>query len=386
MRTRSLLFLLLLLGSVARADEIDDLVRANMDADGINGVALGIVVDGVLQESRSYGLANIETGTAVWPETVFKIASLSKAFCAAVTMMLIEEGKLSLEDRVVYHLPTAPESWGKIRIKHLLSHTSGIPRAPGFQFSAQYTPEEFVALFDGIELAEEPGEKYRYNNFGFATLGQIVHKVTGMLLREYVTERILEPLGMTATHYYEMGRIVPHRANGYRRRDGSYSNPNPARPRAYDGSGGVLTSVLDYALWDKALRSDDLLSAEIKEKMWTRFTLNDGSLGEYGFGWFPDEVDGERVVWHHGNTQGFTAHVIRGLESGVTVFVFRNGSGSEAQSLARGILAAYKEQSGRKADEPRSVHSVRHSLSLSWAQCLTLDRRSLKRMNSMPRQ
>ena len=78
--------------------------------------------------------------------------------------------------------------------------------------------------------------------------------------------------------------------------------------------------------------------------MWTRFTLNDGSLGDYGFGWFPDEVDGERVVWHHGNTQGFTAHVIRGLESGVTVFVFRDGSGNQAQALTREVFAAYKQQ------------------------------------------
>ena len=333
---------LALLGSLVRADEIDDLVRANMEAEGINGIAIGIVVDGVLVERRAYGFANIETHTMVRPETVFKIASMSKAFCASAAMMLIDEGKMSLEDLVVDILPAAPESWGEIRVKHLLSHTSGIPSATGFQFSAQYTPEQFLALFEGTELREEPGDTFRYNNFGFATLGQVVGAVSGKPLREFVTERILKPLGMVATHYYDHRRIVPQRANGYSRRNGEHVNPNPVRPYVYDGSGGLLTNLLDYAQWDAALRSDILLSAEIKEKMWTKFTLNDGSQGNYGFGWFPGEVDGERVVYHGGGTQGFTSHIVRGLESGVTVFVFRNGSGSQVQPLTRAIFAAYK--------------------------------------------
>ena len=335
---------LALLGSLVRADEIDDLVRANMEAEGVNGIAVGIVVDGVLQQRRVYGLANLETRTPMRPGTVFKIASMSKAFCAAAAMMLIDEGKMSLEDLVVDILPDAPESWGEIRVKHLLSHTSGIPRAPGFQFTAQYTLEEFLALFEGTELREEPGDTFRYNNFGFATLGQVVHQISGKTLREFVTERILEPLGMVSSHYYDHRRIVPQRANGYSRRNGEHVNPMPLRPYVYDGSGGLLTNLLDYAQWDAALRSDFLLSAEIKEKMWTKFTLNDGSEGNYGFGWFPGEVGGERVVFHGGSTQGFTSHIVRGLESGVTVFVFRNGSGSQAQSLTRAIFAAYKAQ------------------------------------------
>lgn len=341
------LVLLLLSGSVVRADEIDDLVRANMAVEHISGIAVGISVDGVLQERRFYGTANLETRTPVRPGTVFKIASLSKAFCASVTMMLIDEGKLSLEDRLVDVLPGLPESWGEVRIKHMLSHTSGIPRPRGFQFSAQYTQEEYVALFEGTELREEPGSTYRYNNFGFATLAQVVHKISGKPLREFVTERILEPLGMNATHYYEMGRIVPGRANGYRWRNGVFSNPNPARPRVYDGSGGLLTTLFDYAQWDKALRSDFLLSAEIKEKMFSQFTLNDGTQGTYGMGWFPDEFDGEKIVWHYGDTQGFTSYVVRGLESGVSVFLFRNGSGEIAHDLGRGILEKVKDRIGR---------------------------------------
>ena len=107
----------------------------------------------------------------------------------------------------------------------------------------------------------------------------------------------------------------------------------PLRPYVYDGSGGLLTNLLDYAQWDAALRSDFLLSAEIKEKMWTKFSLNDGSEGNYGFGWF-----------HGGSTQGFTSHIVRGRESAVTVFVFRNGSGNQVQSLTRDIFTAYKQQ------------------------------------------
>ena len=347
MKARALSLFVVLFAALARADEIDDLVVASMAKDHVPGVALGIAVNGQLVEKRAYGYANLETMTPVTPSTVFKIASLSKAFCASVAMMLVEEGKMSLEDRVADLLPAFPRQWEAVRVKHLLSHTSGIPDAPGFQFTRQYTDEEFFALYGDAALATEPGATYRYNNFGFATLGMVVGKVSGKPLRDLVRERVFDPLGMSATHYYDMARVVPWRASGYNWRDGLHTNVNAARPNVYDGSGGILTSLEDYAKWDAALRTESPLRDETRQEMWTKFTLNDGTPGTYGFGWFPSEFDGQRVVHHNGSTQGFTAHVIRGLEDGVTVFVFRNAGGDGALELAQGVMKAFRAR--RKA-------------------------------------
>jgi len=348
MKARSLAILLLsTLALSLRADEVDDLVRANMEEGHITGLALGICIDGELVERRVYGLANLETRTTVKPETVFKIASMSKAFCSTAVMMLVEEGKLSLEDKVSDLLPNTPAAWSEIRLKHLLSHTSGIPDVPDFSFTRQYTRDEFLALYADLKLQEEPGSTYRYNNFGYATLGLIVGEVTGKPLREFVTERILQPLGMNATHYYDMAKIVPNRAYGYDWTANGQVNVNPVRPYVYDGSGGLLTNLLDYAQWDKALRNDTLIKRETKEMMFTKFTLNDGTAGTYGFGWMPGSFDGERVVSHSGGTLGFTSYYLRGLESGVSVFVFRNGNTGRPSDLARSVFTIIKKRRGR---------------------------------------
>jgi CubicO group peptidase (beta-lactamase class C family) len=340
MRLRAFVPLLFVLPSLASADGIDDLVKANMEKYHVPGLALGIAVDGKLVEQRCYGYSNLETMTPVTPQTVFKIASLSKAFCASTAMLLIQEGKLSLDAKVTDVLPEAPRSWEKVQIKHLLSHTSGIPDPQGFTMSRSYTVPEFFALFG--ELSEEPGTVYRYNNFGYATLGLVVAKITGKTLREAVTERIFEPLGMSATHYYDMQRLVPSRANGYNWNGTAHVNVNALRPLVYDGSGGVLTSLEDYAKWDAALRTDKPLNGIVRRQMWTIEPLADGKPGGYGFGWFPDKLDEQRVVHHNGTTTGFTAHVIRGLDDGVTVFVFRNVSGTGAYELAEAVFKAYR--------------------------------------------
>lgn len=344
MRARVAL-LLVLLAPIVHADEIDDLVRANMAQFHAPGTALGIVVDGKLTEQRCYGYANLETMTPVTPKTIFKVASLSKAFLASVTMMLIEEGKLTLDSKLVDLLPEAPKSWEAVQIRHLLSHTSGIPDAEGFTMARQYTVPEFFALFGG--LTEPPGTVYRYNNFGFATLGLVVAQLCGKPMREVAKEKIFDPLGMSATHYYDMARVVPDRANGYIWSNDQHRNVNALRPLVYDGSGGVLTSLEDYAKWDAALRTDKPLNGIVRRQMWTKFTLADGKEGDYGFGWFPDQVDGQRVVHHNGSTTGFTAHVIRGLDDGVTVFVFRNISGDGAYDLVEAVFKAYRAR--RKA-------------------------------------
>lgn len=346
MRTR-LLAIWALIGLVPclHADAIDDIVRANMERERIPGIAVGIIDGDLPPQFRTYGIANLETDTPVTTRTVFKIASMSKAFAAAATLLLVEEGRLSLETPITQVLPDAPPHWSEIRVRHLLAHTSGIPDSDLFQFEREYTEAQYLALFWNRPLDSVPGEVYRYNNFAYATLGLVVGRVSGLPLRDFVTERILRPLGMSVTHYYDLPRLVPGRANGYNWSGGRFVNPNPYRPWVYDGSGGMLTNLEEYAKWDRALREQRVLSPTILQRQWTQVPLNNGEPGRYGMGWFPDIRDGRRVVFHGGATQGFTSHVVRDLDRGVTVYVFRNGSGGNVGGLTNAIYQAYLSRS-----------------------------------------
>jgi CubicO group peptidase (beta-lactamase class C family) len=338
----------LVLAPLSSADTIDDLVNESMKSERIPGLALAIIEKGKVREIRCYGLANLETQTPVTPQTVFKIASMSKAFAAGAAMLLIEEGKLSLDDRVVDLLPDAPKAWSEIRVRHLLSHTSGIPDTNQFDFNREYTERQYLALFSDLPLDSAPGEVFRYNNFAYAALGLVVGKAAGKSVREFVSERILEPLGMTSAHYYDLPKIVPQRANGYQWRNGGYVNPNPMRPQVYDGSGGLLVSMEDYVKWDAALYQNRPLSETIRQTMWTPYLLANGKPATYGFGWFVAETDKRPELYHSGSTQGFTSFIIRGMDDGLTVIVFRNGVGNGATKLGRDLLRAARSMlSGR---------------------------------------
>lgn len=330
--------------ALATADAIDDMARANMEAEHIPGMAIGIMEGETLKIVRTYGYANLETMTPVTDKTVFRIASMSKAFCAASALKLIEEGKLTLETRVVDVLPDAPEQWSAVRVKHLLSHTSGIPDSNLFDMGRAYSDSQFLALFWRLPLDAEPGTAYRYNNFAYSVLGMIVGKVSGSSLREFVAQRIFKPLGMTQSQYYTLSTLVPHRADGYSWQSGTHLNALPLRPEQYDGSGGIMTSVTDYAKWQAALHRTDVLSDAIKQQQWTRSKLNDGKEIPYGMGWFPEVRNGKRIVDHSGGTHGFTSFVIRNLDDKVTVFVFRNGAGGGVVRFGEALYDQYMKQ------------------------------------------
>jgi len=340
-RSHFLAFILLLtFAAVVHADKVDDFVKAQMEKQHLPGVSIVVIKDGKIVKMEGYGLANIELNVPARPETVYKIGSVSKQFIATGIMLLIEEGKISLDDNVGKSLEGTPESWKPITIRHLLTHTSGIVReAPGFDPLKIQTDADVIKTAYSLPLRFTPGEKYEYCNVGYFTLAEIISKVSGKPWGDFLNERVFTPLGMTATRTTTVTDLVPNRANGYVWRNGKMQNATiflALRP-----SGAFLSTVIDLAKWDEALNNGKLLKRSTLEQMWTPLKLNDGKSHPYGFGWQLEPVNGHKQVNHGGSLPGFRAQLARFIDDKVTVVVLTNGDNADAARIAQGVANFY---------------------------------------------
>lgn len=338
---------LVVLAAFVRADEVDDMARAEMKASNSPGLALVVIKDGKVVKQGVYGTANLETDTPVKPETVFRMASMSKQFCAGSALLLVQDGKWKLDDPISKYVEKSPAAWSKITIRHLLNHTSGMAEfAPsdGFSFRENPNGDRYIEMLKKHPLKFAPGDKYEYSNEGYSILGILVAKVSGKPLSDFVSERLLMPAGMSQTSYYQLESLVPGRANGYIWSKDRHVNAIPLRPYAMAGSGGMQSTILDWVKWDAAMREDKILSADIKRQMWSPTKLNDGKSSAYGFGWGVRTVAGKLIVAHSGGTAGFTSNVVRHVDDKLTVVVFQNVQNGGAVKLSTDIAAWYLQK------------------------------------------
>ena len=199
----------------ARADRLDDAIRAEMERRHIPGVGILVIKNGKIVREKGYGLANVEHQVPVGAKTVFQSGSVGKTFTAALIMLLAEDGKLSLDDKVSKHLTGTPKQWEAITIGHLLTHTAGLGDPyQKLDFRKDYTDQELIALEAAIPMLSAPGEKYSYSNMGYHLLGFIANQAGGKFYGEQLRERIFAPLKMRARVISESD-IVAHRAAGY---------------------------------------------------------------------------------------------------------------------------------------------------------------------------
>ena len=270
------------------------------------------------------------------PETIFQSGSVGKQFTATGIMMLVEEGKIGLDDSVRKYFPEAPASWQDIKIRNLLSHTSGLAEyesadkvKPGgpINMRADYTEEEMVKIIESFPMDFRPGEKWAYRNTNYVLLGVIIHKVTGKFYGDFLQERIFKPLGMSNTRIISEADIIPNRSSGYQIVKGQLKNQDWVSPFFNSTADGALYfNVLDLARWDQALYTEKLLKKSSLDQMWTVFKLNDGqpNHANYGFAWQINQVNGHKVIEHSGAWQGFTTFIARYVDDKLTVVVLTN--------------------------------------------------------------
>jgi N-acyl-D-amino-acid deacylase len=325
-----------------QGDEIDAIVNEQMAAQQIPGVAVAVIRKGEIVRSRGYGRANVEHDVAVTDETIFQSGSMGKQFTAAAVMLQVEDGKLALTDALPTFFPDAPPAWREITVRHLLTHTSGIPNYNDgmLDYRRDYTEEDLVQFAQKQPLDFAPGREWKYSNTGYILLGAIVRKASGRFYGDVLRERVFGPLGMTTARVISEADIVPHRADGYRLVKGVLQHQEWVAPLLNTTADGSLyLSLRDVIAWDRGIRARAVLKPESWREIFTQVTLTSGRRHPYGFGWEVDRIAGEDVHHHGGAWQGFKTYITRFPGQDITVIVLANLAQADPNLIARRIAA-----------------------------------------------
>jgi len=351
-RTRSVLFVccLFTFATLALAQSsldsaVADYVKAEMERQHIPGLALLVTRDGKVVRSEGFGLANVELQVPVKPETIFQSGSVGKQFTATAVMMLVEAGKIGLNDPLTKYFPEAPPNWKNVTVRELLSHTGGFGDYPkNFNFRKDWTEPQLLKLVESIPLAYPPGTKWEYSNLGYLTLGILIHRVSGEFYGDFLQQRIFQPLGMQTTRIISEADIVPNRAAGYRLVKGELKNQEwvaPAMNTTADGS--LYFSIVDLSKWDAALYEGKLLKRSSFDLMWTPVNLKNGQPNKagYGFGWFIEQRNGHRCIHYDGSWQGFETAIDRYVDDHLSVVALTNLAGAKPGEITKHVAEMY---------------------------------------------
>lgn len=304
------------------------------------GAVVRVIKDGTPVLTRTYGLANVEEKIPVRPETNFRLASLTKQFTAMSILMLVDRGKLRLDDSLVDIFPDFPRYGAGITLTNVLQHTSGMidyePFVPD-DSTEQIHDDQVLDLMEQQDHTYfPPGSEFRYSNSGYAVLAMVVEKTSGQSFASFLHDNIFGPLDMQNTVAHQEGTsTVANRAFGYHVTDSDVEFSDQSPWSAVLGDGGIYTSVLDLTKWDQALYDGHLVSPEILQKA---FTPN---LEDYGFGWRIDEYHGHKRTHHEGSTIGFRNFIERFPDDRLTIIVLTNRREPEVQSLAESVADLY---------------------------------------------
>jgi D-alanyl-D-alanine carboxypeptidase len=312
---------------------LEELLQDIYPPDG-PGAAVIVIKNGEVLLRRGYGLANLELDVPIEPHMVFRIGSVTKQFTGMAILMLLKQGKLSLDDEITRFLPDYPTQGHKITIEHLLTHTSGIKSYTNMPewfplWRKDMSLEELISVFKDQPMEFAPGEKWWYNNSGYVLLGAMIEKASGIPYEQFLQEHIFEPLGMKHTYYDDPARVIPGRVSGYQKSASGWENAPYLSMTQPHAAGSLASSVDDLALWDAALHSEKLVDQSTLELAFTPYCLSDGSSCKYGFGWSVYEYAGRRIVEHGGGINGFICGTVRIPEEKVYVAVLTNSTNLE---------------------------------------------------------
>lgn len=304
---------------------------------------------------KGYGIANMETMTPIDGNTFFNIASVSKQFSAVALIMLAQEGKLSLDDTVSKWFPEFESTlMTKITLRHLLSHTSGIPdsrdRTDRNFVLTSIDTQSYAYISQLKELNFEPGTSYEYMNPTFQLMYTIIERASGLQFDSFMRERIFTPSGMNEATYFEADKYIPHMAHGY-----LYNNETKKYDEydygeesffATKADGGLYTSVREFTKWEKALRDNILMSQESKIEAHTpKIEIKDIPYNSYGYGWFIEQrPDYPTKVYHTGDNGGFQIYAGRYPEQKILYLIFSNRNDRDREGIAYEIDKILKKE------------------------------------------
>ena len=331
--------LLLTVPAAALADPVDDFVKKQLAASRVPGLSLAVIKDGKVAKVAGYGFADLEKRIPAQPDTVYKIGSVSKQFIATGIMLLVQDGRLTLDEPIARHLKDTPPSWSPITIRHVLTHTAGLVReSPSFAPTRIQSDADLIAAVYPLPLRFEPGQKWEYSNVGYFILADIIRVVSGRSWTEFMRDRVFAPVEMRSTWPTNEKAEIQKRAVGYTGKDNSLRADDWPALRA---SGAFLSTVLDLAKWDAQLSTARVLQADSRRQMWTPVRLKDGTTAPYGFGWHVDTWSGRPRIRHGGGLPGFISEFARFEDERLTIIALANGDDVDLPSLVSGIAQLY---------------------------------------------
>lgn len=324
-----------------------DAIFAPWSGSATPGCALGIARDGEPDLIRGYGMANLEHGVPIAPDSVFHTASISKQFTAFAIALLAQDGKLSLDDDVRKYLPQLPGYAKPITLAQLMHHTNGLREQgqllnlSGWRGDDLYTQDDMLlALSRQTRTNFDPGEEVLYGNAAYTLLAQVVRSASGQPLRQFAEQRIFRPLGMRDTRIQEdHNEVVPHRAQAYAAREGGWRGSNPN----YDhyGSTSLLTTVGDLLKWQRNLLDARVGGDAAMRVLRSSGRLNDGTATGYGGGLRIGDYRGLPILAHDGADAGFRSDAVLFPKHGLAVVALCNGGSIAPTELTRKVAELY---------------------------------------------
>lgn len=337
----------------------DDLAQSSRQVDALfapytegiqPGAAVMAILDGGIVHQAGYGYANLEKRTPISADSAFRLASVSKQFTAMAVMILAEDGKLTYDDPISRHLPELAPYEG-VTIRHLLTHTGGLPEYYDIIDTSAGMPgnADALALLGKMgEAVFAPGGRHEYSNPGYDMLASLVAAVSGTDFAAFMQERIFEPLGMTGSliHDHTMPAVA-NRVIGYEPDGDGYKLNNDDPLNGIVGSGGVYSTLNDFFRWDQALYGETLVSRSRLDEAFTPALLDNGESTQYGFGWRIDEYKGQRRIRHGGSWVGFRTHIARYPDNRFTVVILSNRADFNPEKYVDPITDIYLDSVDR---------------------------------------
>jgi D-alanyl-D-alanine carboxypeptidase len=328
----------------ARWSAVGRRLTTDYPADGPGAMAIA-AHDGHIAFAKGFGLADVELAVPLRPDSVLRIASLTKQFTAVAVLKLAEAGRLSLDDTLAQRLADSPAAWRPITLRQLLSQTSGLTGDMSAIFAQPLidrTPDELLASYRDRPLLAPPGMRWSYSNLNYWLLGRVIETLSGEPYAAHIARHVLTPQ-MTRTRYGDVGAVIPGRALGYEREAGGpWRNARAFSQTIGYAAGGFLSTPLDMARWYASLGRGEIVSPALLDLAGEEVRTPDGKPTGYGLGWYVSQVGGERVLHHGGSSVGFMAYDFWVPRRRLFAGVFQNFSDArgEPREAARAVLDA----------------------------------------------
>ena len=322
---------------------IDKVINHEMTKQHIPGLCLSILKNGKLEYLKAYGESNIETKTKMNVNGVFEIGSLAKQFTAVGILLLVQDGKLRLEDSIQQFFPESPLGWQYITVYQLLTHTSGLGDYPKrFDVMRNYKIDDYLQIVYNSRLYFPAGYGFKYSNLGYTLLGIIISQLTGSHYFNFLKSRIFNPLHMTSVSLNSHEKIIKNRVHGYHLKHKKLINDEFVSEFVDStADGGICMNIIDMSKWETSLNNNKLLKEEYFNMLFTPSMLNDGTSHAYGFGFELESTLENKLIYHDGLWRGYSCSMIHFTNDNLTVIVMTNLAEARPHYIAQLVKYVY---------------------------------------------